>query len=349
MTAVSSPPATVALSLADEIRRGRRRALARAITLAESTRADHRRTAEALMADLLPEAGKSIRIGISGVPGAGKSTFIEAFGGHLIGQGRKVAVLAVDPSSPRSGGSLLGDKTRMERLSRDPSAFIRPTPTGGALGGVARRTRDAILLCEAAGFDAILVETVGVGQSEIAVADMVDMFLLLLVPGGGDELQGLKKGIVEIADALIVNKADGDLVPAAERAVRDYRNALHLLRGEGPDWTVPVLRCSALTGDGIAGVADAVAAFAGAMRKAGRFEARRSGQSLRWLWQEVSEELLVRFRADGWVAEQRAGLERAVARGEMMPAAAAAELLKGFLDRTRRNCVNIRQDAESES
>ena len=335
-------------SLADEIRQGQRRALARAITLAESTRRDHRETAESLMAELLPDAGKSIRIGISGVPGAGKSTFIEAFGSHLIEQGRKVAVLAVDPSSPRSGGSLLGDKTRMERLSRDPSAFIRPTPTSGSLGGVARRTRDAILLCEAAGFDVILVETVGVGQSEFAVADMVDMFLLLLVPGGGDELQGLKKGIVEIADAVVVNKADGDLVPAAERAERDYKNALHLLRASVPEWTVPVLRCSALTGEGIEDVAKTVSAFAEAMKRTGRFDAKRGDQSLRWLWQEVSDELLTRFRADPWVVEQRADLEAAVARGGMMPATAATELLKGFLDRTGQNCVNIQRDAESE-
>ena len=335
-------------SLADDIRQGQRRALARAITLAESTRRDHRATAEALMAELLPDSGKSIRIGISGVPGAGKSTFIEAFGGHLIDRGSKVAVLAVDPSSPRSGGSLLGDKTRMERLSRDPSAFVRPTPTSGSLGGVARRTRDAIMLCEAAGFDVILVETVGVGQSEFAVADMVDMFLLLLVPGGGDELQGLKKGIVEIADAVVVNKADGDLVPAAERAVRDYKSALHLLRGAVPEWTVPVLRCSALSGDGIAGIAETVDAYAQATRNSGRFEAKRSDQALRWLWQEVSEELLTRFRADSWVAEKRADLERAVGRGDMMPASAATELLKGFLDRTSQNCVNIQRDAESE-
>ena len=335
-------------SLAADIRAGRRRALARAITLAESTRADHRATAEALMADLLAYAGKSVRVGISGIPGAGKSTFIEAFGGHLIERGHKVAVLAVDPSSPRSGGSLLGDKTRMETLSRDERAFIRPTPTGGSLGGVARRTRDAILLCEAAGFDVILVETVGVGQSEFAVADMVDMFLLLLVPGGGDELQGLKKGIVEIADAVVVNKADGDLAAAADRAVRDYRNALHLLRASSEAWTVPVLRCSALTGEGVADIGRTVTAFAEAMKKTGEFEAKRSDQALHWLWQEVSEELLARFRADPWVAERKSAAELAVATGRVMPAVAAENLLKGFLDRTRQNCINGEQEAESE-
>ena len=339
---------TAESSLAADILRGGRRALARAITLAESTRRDHREAAEALMAELLPAAGKSVRLGISGIPGAGKSTFIEAFGSHLIDLGHKVAVLAVDPSSPRSGGSLLGDKTRMERLSRDPRAFIRPTPTAGSLGGVARRTRDAILLCEAAGFDVILVETVGVGQSEFAVADMVDMFLLLLVPGGGDELQGLKKGIVEIADAVIVNKADGDLAGAADRAVRDYRSALHLLRGHSPDWTVPVLKCSSMTGEGISGVAETVTAFTGAMKQNGAFETKRSDQALRWLWQEVSEELLTRFRADPWVAERRPALEAAVASGRMMPATASENLLKGFLDRTRQNCINGDRNGEGE-
>ncbi len=335
-------------SLAAEILAGHRRALARAITLAESTRRDHREAAEALMAELLPASGRSVRIGVSGIPGAGKSTFIEAFGSHLIGQGRKVAVLAVDPSSPRSGGSILGDKTRMETLSRDPNAFIRPTPTGGSLGGVARRTRDAILLCEAAGFDAILVETVGVGQSEIAVADMVDMFLLLLVPGGGDELQGLKKGIVEIADAVIVNKADGDLADAALRAVRDYGNALHLLRGTSPDWTVPVLRCSSVTGEGIEGVGKVIEDYVGAMKSNGSFESKRSQQALRWLWQEVSEDLLARFRADDWVAGRREPLEAAVALGTITPARAAESLLKGFLDRSRQNCINVERDGIGE-
>jgi len=339
---------SAAPSLAAEILSGQRRALARAITLAESTRRDHREAAEALMAELLPEAGKSVRIGITGIPGAGKSTFIETFGGHLIAQGHKVAVLAVDPSSPRSGGSLLGDKTRMETLSRDPNAFIRPTPTGGSLGGVARRTRDAILLCEAAGFDRVLVETVGVGQSEFAVADMVDMFLLLLVPGGGDELQGLKKGIVEIADAVIVNKADGDLAEAAERAVRDYRAALHLLRGASPDWTVPVLSCSALSGQGVADIGRIVEDYVAVLKKNGAFEAKRSRQALGWLWQEVSEDLLARFHADDWVAEQRSGLEAAVATGTMTPAMAAESLLKGFLDRPQQNCVNVARDEEGE-
>ena len=222
----------------------------------------------------MERTGHSVRIGITGVPGAGKSTLIDALGARLCEQGHRVAVLAVDPSSPRSGGSILGDKTRMEQLSRRPEVFIRPSPSGGTLGGVARRTREAMLLCEAAGFDAVIVETVGVGQSETAVADMVDMFLLLLAPGAGDELQGIKKGIVEIADAVLVNKADGDLEQAAERAARDYRNALHLLSAD-PDWQVPVLKTSAATGRGIADAWQAVADHRAAMQAAGRFETQR--------------------------------------------------------------------------
>ena len=209
---------------------GDRRALARAITLVESTRADHRADAEALLAEVLPHVGGAVRVGISGAPGAGKSTFIEALGGHLVEHDHRVAVLAVDPSSTRSGGSILGDKTRMEQLTRSPNAFVRPSPTGGTLGGVARRTREALLLCEAAGFDVVLVETVGVGQSEVKVAAMVDLFLVLVAPGGGDELQGLKRGIMELADLVVVNKADGDLAATAAHTAADYAAALHLVR-----------------------------------------------------------------------------------------------------------------------
>jgi len=322
-------------TLAEAVRSGSRRALAQAITLAESTRPDHREEAETLLGELLPYSGKSVRLGFTGVPGAGKSTLIEAFGKHLIELGHKVAVLAVDPSSPRSGGSLLGDKTRMELLARDERAYIRPTPSAGSLGGVARRTREAIVICEAAGFDVILVETVGVGQSEMAVADLVDMFLLLLVPGGGDELQGLKKGIVEIADAIIVNKADGDLLPAAGRAALDYRNAMHLLRPHGDGWTVPVLQCSALNGIGIGEIWDTAEKFCALMRANGNFAAKRAEQALRWMWHEVSEELLARLRDDPDVEAARDGIERAVMSGRLLPAAAAAKLLKGFLDRPR--------------
>ncbi|HKY65292.1 MAG TPA: methylmalonyl Co-A mutase-associated GTPase MeaB, partial [Acidimicrobiales bacterium] len=237
--------------LARGLTTGDRRALARSITLVESARADRRAEAAALLDAVLPETGRAVRVGISGTPGAGKSTFIDELGSHLTAAGHRVAVLAVDPSSSRSGGSIMGDKTRMERLARDPAAFIRPSPSGGTLGGVARRTREAAFLCEAAGFDVVLVETVGVGQSETVVADMVDCFVLLAAPGGGDELQGIKRGIMELADVIVVNKADGDLLPAARRAVADHRHAVHLLRPKHPGWTVPVLAVSALHGTGI--------------------------------------------------------------------------------------------------
>jgi LAO/AO transport system kinase len=310
---------------------GQRRALARAITLIESTRCDHRAMAERLLEMLLPHAGSSIRLGISGVPGVGKSTFIEALGGHVIALGHRLAVLAVDPSSPRSKGSILGDKTRMENLSRHESAFVRPSPSGGSLGGVARRTREALIVCEAAGFDVVIVETVGVGQSETAVADMVDMFLLLMAPGGGDELQGIKKGIVELADALIVNKADGDLKPAAERAVQDYTSALGLLRPARSGWSTPVLSASAQQGIGIAPVWQMVCDFNARMGEA--IAQRRALQARAWLWQEVTEELIARFRTHREVAALVPAVERAVAAGRLNPAAAAAKLLKAFLDR----------------
>ncbi len=309
---------------------GERRALARAITLIESTRADHREAAEALLHGLLPHAGRSVRVGITGVPGVGKSTFIESFGLHLVERGHRLAVLAVDPSSPRSGGSILGDKTRMELLARDPRAFIRPSPSGCTLGGVARRTREAMLVCEAAGHDVVLVETVGVGQSETAVADMVDMFLLLLVPGGGDELQGIKKGIVELADAVGVTKADGDLAQAAQRAARDYRNALHLLAPAAAGWTVPVLTCSSVAGTGIGEVWDTVERYRAAMEAAGQFAARRSAQAHAWMWNEVSETLMAALRDDPRVARMLPELERRVAEGGQAPGAAARQLVAVF-------------------
>jgi len=318
--------------LAQGVLAGQRRALARAITLIESTRDDHRAAADALLEELLPHTGKSIRVGISGVPGVGKSTFIESFGLHVVEQGHRVAVLAVDPSSPRSGGSILGDKTRMEMLSRDERAFIRPSPSGCTLGGVARRTREALLVCEAAGFDVIVVETVGVGQSETAVADMVDMFLLLLVPGGGDELQGIKKGIVEIADAIVVNKADGDLAAAASRAARDYQNALHLLRPTHPDWAVPVLRCSALTNSGVDEVWATVGKYREIMTKAGAIEDRRITQAQAWMWNEVAENLMLRFRANPRIQGLLHEVERRVADGRATPTTAAQTLLNAFLD-----------------
>ncbi|WP_039853307.1 methylmalonyl Co-A mutase-associated GTPase MeaB [Magnetospirillum fulvum] len=317
-------------ALARSVRAGERRAVARAITLIESTRPDHRASAEILLHELLPYTGGAVRIGITGVPGAGKSTFIESFGLHVLAQGGRPAVLAVDPSSPRTGGSILGDKTRMEDLSRDPRAFIRPSPSGCTLGGVARRTREAMLVCEAAGFDVIVVETVGVGQSETAVADMVDMFLLLLVPGGGDELQGIKKGIVELADAIIVNKADGDLAIAAARAARDYGNALHLLAPAASGWQVPVLTCSALTRTGIDSVWKTVCDHRDRLGANGALTARREEQARAWMWSEVSETLLQSLRDDARIAALLPEMEQSVAGGRVSPGAAARRLVGLF-------------------
>ena len=309
--------------LAAAVRSGDRRALARAVTLVESTRSDHRDDAARLIELLAPAAGGAFRIGISGVPGAGKSTFIEAFGLHLIAAGHRVAVLSVDPSSPASGGSILGDKTRMAELARRPEVFIRPTPSGGTLGGVARRTREALLVCEAAGFDIVLVETVGVGQSETAVAGMTDLFLLLLVPGGGDELQGIKRGIVELADLVLVNKADGDLAGAAERAVEAYRNALTLLRPRSAGWDVPVAACSSVTGAGIAAAWDAMQRYRETMTAGGELAARRAGQAGEWLWGETAETLLERLREHPGVRERLPQLERAVREGSLPPTVGA--------------------------
>jgi LAO/AO transport system kinase len=320
--------------LAERVLAGDRRALARAITRIESTRADHRAEAETLLARLLPASGRSVRLGISGVPGVGKSTFIERFGLNLIEEGHRVAVLAVDPSSKKTGGSILGDKTRMQDLARSEAAFIRPSPTGGTLGGVARRTREALLACEAAGFDVVIVETVGVGQSETAVADMVDMFLLLLLPAGGDELQGLKKGIVELADLLVINKADGELEAAAGRAAAEYASALNLLRPATPDWRPPVLTCSALTGQGIAEVWQTVGRFRRVQGEQGAFEAKRARQAKAWMWNEVSESLLAALRADPEVARRLARLEAEVTVGRITPTVAALSLLDSFLGRT---------------
>lgn len=323
-------PALSVSDLASALRDGDRRALAQAITLVESTRADHRARAEELLAGLLPHTGGSVRVGISGVPGVGKSTFIEAFGLHVIGQGHKVAVLAIDPTSQRTGGSILGDKTRMEMLSRDARAFIRPSPAGGTLGGVARRTREAMLLVEAAGFDVVIVETVGVGQSETAVADMVDLFLLLLPPAGGDELQGIKKGIVELADLIVVNKADGELANAARQAVAEYRHALALLRPAHTQWRVPVLSCSALNGVGIDQVWNTIGDYRRALGDAGALSTRRAEQARAWMWNEIRESLLTAFQADAAVRAELSTLERATASASVTPGAAARRLLALF-------------------
>ena len=316
--------------LAADVLGGDRRALARAITLVESTRPDHRADADALLSRLLPETGGSARIGITGVPGVGKSTLIESLGLHLTEAGHRVAVLAVDPSSQRSGGSILGDKTRMDGLARAGAAFIRPSPTGGTLGGVARRTREALLICEAAGFDVVVVETVGVGQSETAVADMVDAFLLLLLPGGGDELQGLKRGIVELADIVVVNKSDGDLAAIAERTAADFRNALHFYRPRTPGWAPPVMQCSALTGDGVAAIWETIAAYRAALGGDG-IAALRAAQARGWLWKEVGESLVAALRRSPAAKAMIDRLEAEVATGATTPSAAAAALLGAFL------------------
>jgi LAO/AO transport system kinase len=317
--------------LADAVRAGDRRSVARAITLVESTRPDHREEAIALLDELLPATGGSVRVGISGAPGAGKSTFIEALGLHLVDHGHRLAVLAVDPSSSRSGGSILGDKTRMELLSRRSEAFIRPSPSGGTLGGVARRTREALLICEAAGHDVVLVETVGVGQSEIAVAGMVDVFVLLLSPGAGDDLQGVKRGIVELADVVVVNKADGDLAAAAERTAADYANALHFLRSRTEGWEVRVERASALLGEGIDRVWSAIEAHAAMLAETGALGARRAEQARDWMWSEVDDGLLDALASDPAVAAEMRALEADVRAGTISPTAAAQRILRRFL------------------
>jgi LAO/AO transport system kinase len=325
-------------ALAAAIRGGDRRALARAITLIESSRADHRRAAEAVLeAALLAPAhggaqgGSSIRLGISGVPGVGKSTFIEALGSHIIAAGHRLAVLAIDPSSRRSGGSILGDKTRMETLARSEAAFIRPSPTGGTLGGVARRTRETMLLCEAAGFDVVIVETVGIGQSETAVADMVDMFVLLMLPGGGDELQGIKKGVIELADLILVNKADGEFAAAAERAVADYRSALRLLRPALSQWRPEVLAVSALAGTNIDKMWQVVGRFRRTVETDGALAERRAEQARAALWAEISAGLLEQLRLSPVLRDRLPEIEDEVMAGRAAPAVAARRLLEAFL------------------
>ncbi|HET9161729.1 MAG TPA: methylmalonyl Co-A mutase-associated GTPase MeaB [Caulobacteraceae bacterium] len=311
--------------LARRLQAGERAALARAITLVESRRADHQVKARALLQTVMPLTGKAQRIGITGVPGAGKSTTIETLGLRLTSAGHKVAVLAIDPSSRRTGGSILGDKTRMERLSVDPHAFIRPSPTGGALGGVARKTREAMLLCEAAGFDVVIVETVGVGQSETVVAEMVDIFLVLLIPGGGDELQGIKKGVIELADLIVINKADID-AKLAERSAKDYRAALHLLEPTHPDWTAPVITVSGLRDEGVDKLWAQVQRHREIMGANGARATRRADQNARWMWAMVRERLDEAFRADAAVAALAPQLEAAVRAGRT-PASSAADLL----------------------
>jgi LAO/AO transport system kinase len=315
--------------LLEPLLKGDRRALAQAITLVESTRPDHRERADALLAALLPHAGKSVRLGITGVPGVGKSTLIERFGLSLLEQGRSLAVLAIDHSSKRGGGSILGDKTRMEELSRRTTAFIRPSPAGTTLGGVARRTRETMLLVEAAGFDTVIVETVGVGQSETAVADMVDMFIVLLLPAGGDDLQGIKRGVIELADLIVVNKADGDLKATARRSAADYKHALRMLRSPTAGWVPEVTTCSAHTGEGVAELWAIIERFNRAVGTQG-IARRRAEQARAWMWNEVGETLLAELRKHPEVKRLVSALERDVESGRLTPAAAARRMLEAF-------------------
>ena len=323
-------------ALADGVISGNRRLLAQAITLIESTRGDHRAAASALLERLMPSSGNSIRLGISGIPGVGKSTFIEALGNHVIDAGHRVAVLTVDPSSAISGGSILGDKTRMEELSRRDEAYIRPSPAGKTLGGVTRRSREAMILCEAAGFDVIIVETVGVGQSETKVADMTDMFLLLLLPGAGDELQGIKRGIVELADLILINKADDDLADLARRAAAEYRGALQLLHPRSPNWKVEVKCCSARDAIGIDDAWETVLRHHDMLKASGELEVRRAAQARDWLWSDVTDNLVDALRSDPQVREQLSSLEAATSAGQMPPTVAARKLLEIFLDRHKQ-------------
>ena len=316
--------------IADGVRARNVRSLAKAITLIESRNVDHSLAATTLLDELLPDSGQSVRIGISGVPGAGKSTFIEAFGMALTQKGHRVPVLAVDPSSQISGGSILGDKTRMEELARQPNAFIRPSPAGQTLGGVARKTRETMLVCEAAGYDVIIVETVGVGQSETAVASMVDFFLLLQLPNAGDELQGIKRGVMEIADAILINKAEGENRPRAELAQRQYTNALHLLKPKSPNWQVPVLLCSALRGEGINEAWTMIEAFRDRMQQSGEFEGKRLLQASDWMWTLLMDDIKEMFLRDRNVEALLSQVQNAVATGATTPSAAARRLLEAF-------------------
>ncbi|MEM9356946.1 MAG: methylmalonyl Co-A mutase-associated GTPase MeaB [Pseudomonadota bacterium] len=306
---------------------GDRALLARAITLVESTRSDHQETARALLQEVMPHTGKAHRIGVTGVPGVGKSTTIDQFGRNLISDGHRVAVLAVDPTSKRTGGSILGDKTRMTHLASDPNGFVRPSPTSGTLGGVTRKTRETLLLVEAAGYDIIIVETVGVGQSEVAVADMVDFFLVLLLPGGGDELQGIKKGIVEIADMIAINKADGDKVRLAERAAADYRNALALLTPTSPNWQPPVITISGRDNVGLDVLWSKIDAYHQRLNATGELQQKRSLQSVRWMKDMLTDRLMERVMSDVGVANVMADAEQRVERGELAPSVAVDVVL----------------------
>ena len=326
MISRASNPSTDPDKLAAGIRSGSRAALARAITLVESRRADHQASARDLLQKLLPDTGNATRVGITGAPGVGKSTTIDALGMMLIAQGHRVAVLAVDPSSARTGGSILGDKTRMAQLSASDSAFIRPSPAAGTLGGVAAKTREAMLLCEAAGFDAVLVETVGIGQSETAVCDMTDFFLALMLPGGGDELQGIKKGLIELADMIAINKADGDNLKRARATAADYRGALHILAPRSEHWHPPVETFSALTGEGLAVLWEKVGAHRTAMMASGDFARRRREQQVKWMWTMLEQRTMAQLRANAGVRARVRAIEIQVADGRLTPAVGAEQI-----------------------
>ncbi len=316
--------------LAAGVAAGNRTALGQAITLVESNRADHATDAAALIEELLPQTGGSHRIGITGVPGVGKSTFIDQFGMNLVEAGHRVAVLAVDPSSRRTGGSILGDKTRMSRLSVDQRAFVRPSPAGTTLGGVTRTTRETMLLCEAAGFDVVIVETVGVGQSETIVADMVDVFVVLMLSGAGDELQGIKKGVLELADLIAVNKADGDNIVRAQLAASDYRHALQLTQPTSPNWSPPVVTCSSTENVGLEEIWTQLGVHRAKLTATGELRARRAEQQVRWMWNLVDERLRSSLRSAPAVAALVDDLSRAVRAGKVGAFAAAEQLLAAF-------------------
>ncbi|WP_410651839.1 methylmalonyl Co-A mutase-associated GTPase MeaB [Amycolatopsis sp. cmx-4-54] len=317
-------------ALAKGVLAGDRGLLSRAITLVESNREDHRAQAQELLVELLPHAGGARRVGITGVPGVGKSTFIDQLGMDLTEAGHKVAVLAVDPSSTRTGGSILGDKTRMARLAVDPKAFIRPSPTSGTLGGVARATRETIVLMEAAGYDIVLVETVGVGQSEVTVANMVDHFLFLTLARTGDQLQGIKKGVLELADVIAVNKADGDHARDAKRAARELAGALRMIYGRDAEWTPPVLTCSALTDVGLDDVWAEIGRHRDVLTASGELDGRRRRQQVEWTWSMVREQLLGRLASHPDVRAVVPDVERAVRDGELTPTLAAQRILEAF-------------------
>ncbi len=306
---------------------GDRRIIAKTITMIESRLVSHQQAAFNIVEQLLPNTGNSLRLGITGIPGVGKSTFIENLGVFLANKGHNVAVLAVDPSSQRSGGSILGDKTRMEKLSVHNNAFIRPSPTGETLGGVAAKTREIMLVCEASGFDVILVETVGVGQSETQVASMVDFFLVLMIAGAGDELQGIKKGVLELADGIAINKADQDNIKAVETAKKDLETAMHLIRPESPNWTTPVMTCSSIVEDGTKNIWETVQNHHKIMKHSGEFEKRRKDQSIEWMWTLVEDGLKTYFKENEVIGQKIPLISKLVTDGKISPSVAAKQLL----------------------